>query len=78
MQTRQTREIPDREILELGHRALMEKLGPVGFIRFVRLQTPPEGDYTATDKPIDHMTVEEIYAKVVRLEAERKGRGGEV
>jgi hypothetical protein len=72
----QTRELTDSEVLKLGYQALMEKLGPVGFIRFVRLQTPPKGDYTATDKPIDRMTVEEIYAGAARLEAERKEQRG--
>jgi hypothetical protein len=70
----QTQELADEEILRLGYQALMEKLGPVGYIRFIRLQRPPEGDYTAMDKPIDHMTVQEIYAEAARLEAERKGR----
>jgi hypothetical protein len=67
----QTRDMTDEEIMAPGCRALMEKLGPVGFIRFVRLHKPPEGDYPTADKPIDSMTVEQIYEEAVRLEKER-------
>lgn len=67
----------DEEILRLGYRVLVEKLGSVGFIRFVRQHKPPEGDYLAADKPIDHMIVDEIYAEAVRLEAEHKDERGE-
>ncbi|MGH3088134.1 MAG: hypothetical protein ACRDSJ_12540 [Rubrobacteraceae bacterium] len=68
----QTRDMTDEEIVRLGYQALMEKLGPSGFIRFVNLHNPPEGDYTAMDKPINHMTVEEIYAEAARLDSERR------
>ena len=68
----QTRNLKDQELLELGYQALVEKLGPAGFVRFVSLHEPPAGDYTKADKPIDHMTVQEIYDEAVRLEAERK------
>lgn len=68
----QARDMTDEDVLRLGYQALMEKLGPVGFIRFVRQHEPPKGDYLTADKPIDNMTVEEIYAEAVRLEAERK------
>lgn len=73
----QARDMTDEEILRLGYQVLVEKLGPVGFIRFVRQHKPPTGDYLTADKPIDHMTVEEIYAEAVRLEAERKEERGE-
>ncbi len=70
----QARDMTDEEILRLGYQALMEKLGPAGFIRFIQRHEPPEGDYLTADKPIDHMTVEEIYAEAVRLESEREGK----
>ncbi len=72
----QTRNLTDEEILEAGYRVLVDKLGPAGFVRFVRLYEPPTGDYLTADKPIEHMTVQEIYDEAARLEAERgKQRG---
>ena len=70
----QTRDMTDEEIIRIGYRALLEKLGPVGFIRFIRQHKPPEGDYLTADKPIDDMTVEQIYEEAVRLEKERNAR----
>ena len=70
----QARDMTDEEILRRGYRVLVEKLGPVGFIRFIRQHKLPEGNYLAADKPIDHMTVDEIYAEAVRLESEREGK----
>ncbi len=70
-----TRNLTDEEVLELGYRVLVEKLGPAGFVRFVRLHEPPKGDYAEIrDKIFDGMTVEEIYAEAVRLEPEREGK----
>ncbi len=70
-----TRNLTDGEVLELGYRVLVEKLGPAGFVRFVRLHEPPKGDYAEIrDKIFDGMTVEEIYAEAVRLEPEREGK----
>ncbi len=68
----EARNMTDEEILRRGYQVLLEKLGPVGFIRFVWQHKPPEGDYLTADKPIDHMTVDEIYEEAVRLESERK------
>jgi hypothetical protein len=70
----QARDMTDEEVISLGYRALIEKLGPSCFVRFVNLHNPPEGDYTQTDKPINHMSVEEIYAEATRIEAERRSR----
>lgn len=73
----QTRDLTDEEILGLGNRVLLEGLGPAGYIRFIRLQRPPEGDYAEIrDKLFEGMTVQEIYDEAVRLEAERE-RGRE-
>ncbi|MBA2618786.1 MAG: hypothetical protein H0U91_11570 [Rubrobacter sp.] len=72
----QTRDLTDEEILGLGNRVLLEKLGPAGYIRFIRLQRPPEGDYAEIrEKIFEGMTVQDIYDEAVRLEAERaRGR----
>ncbi len=71
----QTRDLADEEILGLGNRLLLEKLGPAGYIRFVRLQRPPEGDYAEIrEKMFEGMTVQDIYDEAVRLEAEREKR----
>jgi hypothetical protein len=67
----QTHNLQDQELLKLGYLALVEKLGPAGFVRFVSLHEPPAGDYVKADKPIDHMTVQEILDEALRLEAER-------
>jgi hypothetical protein len=69
----QTRNLTDAEIDRLGYEALVEKLGPVGATRFIGLWLERSGeDYAKADKPIDHMTVQEIYDEAVRLEAERE------
>ena len=72
----QTHDLTDEEILGLGNRVLLEKLGPAGYIRFIRLQRPPEGDYAEIrEKIFEGMTVQDIYDEAVRLEAERaRGR----
>ena len=72
----QTSDLTDEEVLNLGYRALVEKLGPAGFLRFTRLHRPPEGNYAEIrDKIFEGMTVEGIYAEAARLESERgKGR----
>ena len=67
----QTQGMTDEEILRNGYQALVEKLGPVGFIRFVRHHEPPKGDYLTADKPIDHMTVDVIPEVANRLESEK-------
>ena len=70
-----TRDLTDEEVLELGYRVLMEKLGPAGFVRFARLHESPKGDYAEIrDKIFDGMTVEEIYEEAIRLESEREGK----
>ena len=42
-----TLEVPTAELLERGYRALLQELGPAGFIRFVQHFRPGTGDYTA-------------------------------
>lgn len=71
-----TRNLTDEEVLELGYRALVDKLGPAGYVRFVRLHEPPSGDYAQVrEKMFEGMTVRDIYDEAVRLEAGReKGR----
>lgn len=69
----QTRNLTDAEVLELGYQVLVEKLGPAGFVRFVRLHEPPKGNYAEIrDKIFEGMTMEEIYAEAARLESERE------
>jgi hypothetical protein len=74
----QTQHLTDEEILKLGFQALMERLGPVGYLRFNRLQLErPRDNYAEIrDKIFEGMSVEEIYAEAARLEAERKKKGG--
>lgn len=68
----QTRNLTDAEIDRLGYQALVEKLGPVGAARFIGLWLGRSGDdYTKADKPIDHMTVEDILNEAARLETGR-------
>lgn len=68
----QTRELTDEEILRLGYRFLLEKLGPEGYIRFIRLQRPPEGNYAEIrDKIFEGMTIQDILNEAARLETER-------
>ncbi|MBA2512353.1 MAG: hypothetical protein M3479_11725 [Actinomycetota bacterium] len=69
----QTRNLTDEEVLQLGYQALVDGLGPVGFLRFVRLYEPPTGDYAEIrEKMFEGMTVQDIYEEAVRLEAERE------
>ncbi len=74
----QTRRLTDEEIDRLGYQALKEKLGVIGATRFIGLQLERSGeDYTKIrDKIFEGMTVDEIYAEAVRLEAERKEQRG--
>jgi hypothetical protein len=70
-----TRRLTDEEIDTIGYQALKEKLGVAGAARFIGLQLERAGkDYTKSDNPLDHMTVQEIYDEAVRLEAEKKDR----
>jgi hypothetical protein len=75
----QTHHLTDEEVLRLGFQALVERLGPAGYLRFKRLQLERPGDDYAEirDKIFEGMTVEEIYAEAARLEAEREGQRGE-
>lgn len=69
----QTHNLTDAEVDKLGYEALLERLGPVGAARFIRIQNERSGDdYLTADKPIDHMTVEQIYEEAARLESERE------
>jgi hypothetical protein len=47
----EARDMTDEEILRIGYQVLLDKLGPIGFRRFVWQHKPPEGDYLAADKP---------------------------
>jgi hypothetical protein len=71
--------LTDEEIQRLGYEALLEKLGPVGVTRFIGLWLErSRDDYLAVqDKIFEGMTVEDIYAEAVRLEAKRKEERGE-
>jgi hypothetical protein len=40
-------DMPTAELLDRGYRALLQELGPAGFIRFVQHFRPGVGDYTA-------------------------------
>ena len=73
----QTRNLTDMEIDRLGYEALLEKLGPVGAARFIGLWLErSREDYAKVREGIfDDMTLEEVYAEAVRLEAERIKRG---
>lgn len=71
----QTRNLTDEEVLELGYQALVDKLGPAGFVRFVRLHGTPAGDYAEIrERMLTGMTVGDIYDRAARLEAEREKR----
>jgi hypothetical protein len=78
--TQQTRRLTDEEIDHLGYQALKERLGVVGATRFIGLQLERSRDdyMKIKDSIFEGMTVEEIYAEAVRLEAERKGRAEDV
>ena len=39
-------QMTDEQILELGFKALVDKLGPVGMVRFIHQFQAGEGDYT--------------------------------
>lgn len=42
-----TLDMPTAELLDRGYRALLQELGPAGFIRFVQHFRSGTGDYTA-------------------------------
>ena len=42
-----TLDMPTAELLDRGYHALLQELGPAGFIRFVQHFRPGTGDYTA-------------------------------
>jgi len=68
----QAHNLTDEEIRRLGYAALVEKLGAVGAARFVRQYDLSGDDYLTTNKPLDDMTAEEIYAEAVRREGRRE------
>ncbi len=55
-----TLEVPTAELLERGYRALLQELGPAGFIRFVQHFRPGTGDYTAERHTWLPHTVDEV------------------
>ncbi len=69
--------LTDEEIDRLGYEALKEKLGILGAVRFIGLQTERAGENYADVREhiFEGMTVEEIYSEAVRLEAQREKRG---
>lgn len=71
-----TQHLTDEEIDRLGYEALKEKLGILGALRFITLQTEPSGESYAEirDKIFEGMTLEEVYEEAVRLESKRKKR----
>ncbi len=62
----------DDEILTTGCAALLERLGPRGYYRFIQLLVPGTGDYTAErQRRGNSPTIDEIFASVeARREAE--------
>lgn len=58
-----TLHLTDEEIDRLGYEALKEKLGILGALRFITLQTEPSGESYAEirDKIFEGMTLEEVY-----------------
>ena len=55
-----TLEVPTAELLERGYQALLQELGPAGFIRFVQHFRPGTGDYTAERQTWLPQTVDEV------------------
>ena len=56
-------ELTNKEIIEMGSRALIKELGYSGFLRFIRfIEGSGKDDYLKTsDEMFDSMSVNEIY-----------------
>ena len=56
----------DEQILELGFKALVDKLGPVGMVRFIHQFQAGEGDYTEERQQWVGMSDVETLAKQIQ------------
>ena len=56
----------DEQILELGFKALVDKLGPVGMVRFIHQFQAGEGDYTEERQQWIGMSDVETLAKQIQ------------
>ena len=56
----------DEQILELGFKALVDKLGPVGMVRFIHQFQAGEGNYTAERQQWVGMSDVETLAKQIQ------------
>ncbi len=56
----------DEQILELGFQALVDKLGPVGMVRFIHQFQAGEGDYTEERQQWVGMSDVETLAKQIQ------------
>ena len=61
----------DEQILELGFKALVDKLGPVGMVRFIHQFQADTGDYTEERQQWVGMSDVETLAKQIQQEKER-------
>ena len=61
----------DEQILELGFKALVDKLGPAGMVRFIHQFRAGEGDYTKERQQWVGMSDVETLAKQIQQEKDR-------
>lgn len=61
----------DEQILELGFKALVDKLGPAGMVRFIHQFRAGEGDYTKERQQWVGMSDIETLAKQIQQEKDR-------
>jgi hypothetical protein len=72
--TRKTLSLP--EIRAEGLKALCDRLGPAGMVRFLQLFEPGRGDYTRERRAwLDKLSVDDISQGVRTMRAGRKRRG---
>ena len=68
-----TREITTHELDEIGRRALLKALGPVGMVRFLRQYERGRGDYTRDRHEwLDRISSKEFFQAVYRRQRARK------
>jgi hypothetical protein len=66
-----TREMTDAEVQEAGFQALLEALGPVNAIRFLRQFDKGHGDYTKERHAwLKDLTIEDIMREARRLQSD--------
>ena len=67
------REITTHELDEIGRRALLKALGPVGMVRFLRQYERGRGDYTRDRHQwLDKVTSKEFFQAIYRRQRARK------